>query len=263
MSSFFTQRCVRQIGATSPKEAGEEAKETLAEKKKQIQRWQDALRTTFPLAITRLEVKHAQVNYIDRTRQPPIEMTIREVDILAKDLQNRPTEDGQTMPASVDVTGRTTGDGELRISLKLDPVAYDPHFALTFELRNQQLPPINHLLLAYADADVSRGTVEVFSEINAEDGAYNGYLKPLFRDLNFQTASDKNKNVGEVLKEKLVETVASMLKNEAVDQVATKAPFAGNFADDELDVWETIVNLLRNAFVQAIRGGLEGEKPSR
>jgi hypothetical protein len=65
------------------------------------------------------------------------------------------------------------------------------------------------------------------------------------------------------VKETIVSAVTSVLENEDQNQVATKAPFAGNFANNDLDVWTTIVNLMRNAFIQAIRGGLEGQTPAR
>ena len=86
-------------------------------------------------------------------------------------------------------------------------------------------------------------------------------MKPLFTDLDFRTALDRHKSVGSELKEKVVGAVASILKNDETDQIATKAPFVGNFAENDLDIWETVSNLLRNAFVQVIRGGLEGQTP--
>ena len=146
--------------------------------------------------------------------------------------------------------------------MRLNPIARQPLFALNFEVRELQLPPLNSFLLAYANADVSKGTFELYSEINAKDGAYDGYVKPLLHDLDFKTASDEDKNFADRVKETVVSAVSSVFKNDEQDQVATKAPFAGNFADNDLDIWTTIVNLLRNAFVQAIRGGLEGETPT-
>src|SRR5690348_15904515 len=113
-------------------------------------------------------------------------------------------------------------------------MARQPRFAINFELREQELPPLNNFLNAYADADVSRGTFELYSEINAEKGSYKGYVKPLFHDLDFRNASDKDKSAGKLLKEKIVTAVTSLLKNDDTQQVATKAPFSGNFADNEV-----------------------------
>jgi hypothetical protein len=253
---------IKREAAPSIEEAAKKAEQKIEETKQEVQRWQTVLRETFPLTLERLEVKNSRFQFIDRSHQPHVDVGIRDLHIVATDLQNRPEGNGDEMPAEVNVTGVMTGNGHLKISLRLDPVAHHPHFALNFELREQQLPPLNSFLLAYADADVSRGTFELFSEITARDGAYDGYVKPLLLDLEFKTASDEDKSLGDKLKETVVGAVTSVLENEQQDQVATKAPFAGNFANNDLDVWTTIVNLLRNAFVQAIRGGLEEQAPS-
>lgn len=239
----------------------EEAKNKMKETKEKVQHWQQVLRETFPMELTHFEVKNGKVRYKDVTYQPNAEFAVEQLHIVGRDLQNRPKANGDPLPAKLDVTAVTTGNGKLRINLQLDPIAKQPLFALNFELLGQQLPPVNSFLTAYADADVSKGTFEVYSEVNAKGGAYDGYVKPMFHDLDFRTASDEDKSLGKKLKEKVVGAVTSMLKNDENQQVATKAPFAGNFADNDVDVWTTIANLLRNAFVQALRGGLEGQNP--
>jgi hypothetical protein len=239
-------------------EEKERAKQELEEKKAQIRRWQDVLRESLPVTVTRFEVKNARVRFVDITYQPNAEIGIENIHIVATDLQNRPKANGDPMPAKLNMTGVVTGGGKLKTSLQLDPMSRELRFALNFEVREQQLPAINSFLVAYTDADVSRGTFELFSEIDAENGAYNGYVKPMFHDLDFKTASDKDKNVAEKLKEKVVSAVTSLMENKEQDQVATKAPFSGNFADNDVDVWTAVVNLMRNAFVQALRGGFEG-----
>jgi len=240
-----------------PEDAVEKAKNEIEEAKERVQRWQEVLRESFPVTLARLEVKNARFQFVDLTYAPNVEVDIRDLSIVASDLQNRPKANGDPMPAKVSVTGLMTGNGKINMSLQLDPIARQPHFALNFELTGLQLPPLNSFLQAYVDADVSRGSFELFSEINAEGGAYDGYLKPMFHELDFRTASDRDKNFGEVLKEKVVSALASVLENKEKDQVATKAPFAGNFSDNDVDIWTTIANLLRNAFVQALRGGFE------
>ncbi|MEO6006330.1 MAG: DUF748 domain-containing protein [Opitutus sp.] len=254
---------VKRETADSAKDAAEKAKHKLEEQKEKVQHWQDVLRNTFPVTLSRMEVKNARFRFIDRSHQPNVDAGINDLHIVATDLQNRPKANGDPLPSRVDVTGVTTGDGQLKLQLRLDPIAKQPRFAMNFELRNQQLPPLNSLLLAYSDADVSKGTFELYSEINAQDGAYDGYIKPLLQDLDFRTPSDKDKSLGKKLKEKVIGAVTSMLKNDENEKVATKAPFAGNFADNEVDIWTTVANLLRNAFVQAIRGGLEGQTPQQ
>lgn len=254
---------IKKEADNTEKKPPEKVKAAVQEKKAQLRHWQDVLRESFPMDLSRVELRNARIHFVDRSRQPNVDVGVEKIFVVARDLQNRPDAGGDPMPAKVDVTGLMTGNGKLKISIQLDPLARQPRFAINFELREQALPPLNVFLNAYADADVSRGTFELYSEINAQNGSYNGYVKPLFHDLDFRNASDKNKSAGKLLKEKVVSAVISILKNDDTQQVATKAPFSGNFADNDVDIWTTIVNLLRNAFIQAIRGGFEGQTPHR
>jgi hypothetical protein len=254
----------------SPQESNEQksaekehATAGVQEKAQQVERWQDTFRNSFPMTLTKLEVKNSRIHFIDPTRQPVPEFTVEQIHVVAEDLQNRPKANGDPFPAHVRMTAVTSGNGQVESTAKVDPTSNKPRFALTFELRDMSLPPLNNFLLAYANADVSRGSFEVYSEINAESGHYEGYLKPLFHDLDFRTASDRNKSAGELLAKKAVAAVASVFKNKDEQQVAAKAPFEGNFADNKVDVWSTIATLFRNAFVQALRGGFEGQTPRR
>lgn len=240
------------------KEKKEEQKEKVEETKEKLNRWQDVLAESFPMEISSFEIRNGVVRFIDRTKQPQVDIALENLYVLATDLTNRPETKPGPMPARVEVQGTTTGNGKLHVTAQADPLSKQPRFALNFELREMELPAFNSFLLAYLDADVSRGTFELFVEVNAADGAYDGYLKPFFNDLDFKNPSDKDKNVAQRVKEKVVSAVSTVLKNDEEKKVATKAPFAGNFADNKVDVWTTIVNLLRNAFVQGLRGGFEG-----
>lgn len=252
---------VKRERIEDPTEAAEEAGREMQERKEEVARWQDTLRETFPLELTRFEVKNSQLRFVDRSHEPNVDVAVEQLHIVATDLQNRPKADGDALPARVQIEGVMTGGGRIRSTIRLDPIAEQPRFTANFELRELQLPEINPFLRAYADADVSRGSFEFFAEVEAEGGGYNGYVKPMFHELDFRTASDEDKNVAEKLKEKVVSAVTSLLENEDEEQVATRAPFSGNFADNDVDIWTTMVALFRNAFVQALRGGLEGQTP--
>lgn len=240
-----------------------EIKAEAREKKEAAKRWQAQLRSAMPLELTRFELHDGRIRVVDLSKDPRAELAIEQLQVVATGLQNRPKANGDPLPAKLEVQGAFAGGGQLRAAVQVDPLAEQPRFNGDFEIRELALPAMNGFLLAYANADVSRGTFEVYAEAQARDGRYEGYVKPLFHDLDFRTASDRDKNPAELLAKKVVTAVASVLENEEQDQVATKAPFAGNFADNEVDVWTTLATLFRNAFVQALRGGLEHEQPRR
>lgn len=247
----------------TPEDEAEDSGAELKETQREVQRWQDVFRDSFPMELSRLEVRNTRVRYIDRSAEPVAEVGVENLHIVAEDLQNRPKANGDPLPAKVRIEATTTGNGKFRSEIQVNPIAEQPTFAANFELREVQLPAANDFLAAQANADVSRGTFEMFTEIEAGGGAYHGYVKPMFHDLEFETVNDDEKSLVERAKETVVSAVASVLENDQQEQVAARAPFSGNFADNEVDVWSTIGTLFRNAFVQALRGGFEGSGGAR
>lgn len=225
-----------------------------------VREWSAVLREAFPVEITRFEVENARIRFKDTSVTPAAEMVIDQFKLVATDLSNRPK--GEDLPAHVTVQARLGGTGKLDVDVRADPSAPAPRFAVKMEVKDLQLVPIHDFLLHYALIDVSKGSFEVFSEINAAEGHYSGYVKPFFKDLEFKAVPDPDKNFAQRAATKIAAAVTDLLKNDQ-GNVATKAPFEGDFADNKVGIWETIQNLLRNAFVQSLREGLEGQTPTK
>ena len=49
-----------------------------------------------------------------------------------------------------------------------------------------------------------------------------------------------------------------LLANDKTQRVATVVPIEGSFKDPKVNAWATVGMALRNAFIQALFGGLEG-----
>jgi Domain of Unknown Function (DUF748) len=241
---------------TAQSNDGKDAKEKLKEVKEKIDPWRDALAKSFPMELTRLEVNDAKVHFIDRTHQPTPDLALEHLHLVATGLRNR--SQGEELPAKIHIQGVTTGHGQLAIAVEADPLAKAPRFTTTMEVKQLSLPEWNNFLAAYANADVSSGTFEFYLEANAQGGGYQGYIKPFLKDVNFKTTSDKDKNAAQRLAKTAANAVLKVLKNKDENKVATKAPFSGTFDQNGVDLWTTVQNLLRNAFVQALREGFEG-----
>ena len=116
------------------------------------------------------------------------------------------------------------------------------------------------LLRAYGKFDVAKGTFSVYSEVKVHDGRIDGYVKPLFQDIQvYDPQKDKNKPVLKKLYEKVVGGVAHVLENHQREQVATVADLSGPVSSPHTSTWDVIVNLVSNAFVKAILPGFERE----
>jgi hypothetical protein len=56
----------------------------------------------------------------------------------------------------------------------------------------------------------------------------------------------------------VVQLAAKVLENSEKEQVATRIPLRGRFDQPQPDLWAAIGGLLRNAFIQALKPGIEG-----
>ena len=222
-------------------------------------RWQDVVHDLFPLDITHLEFDDSRIHYVDTVSQPRVDLSVDHLQLSATGLQNRPDPTGGPLPARITLAGETIGRGHLSLFMALEPLAETPHFQLHASVENLSLPALNEFLIAYAGVDVSRGTFQLYTEVNGVNGQYEGYFKPLLTDLNFETKSDQHKNVLQRIWKDLVAGTTKALQDSHQKQVATLIPFSGQFSKGtSIQLWTTIGNLFRNGFIEAIRRGLEG-----
>ena len=222
------------------------------------QRWQSVIEDIFPIDIQHFEIAHGVIRYIDDTKQPRVDVFVKNMEAVATGLQNRPSETKQEFPAQIQVQGDTLGGGRVSLLVQAEPLADKPHFHLSLKLVGVNLEALNQSLQAIANVEVSRGTFELVVEMAGRDGAFQGYVKPFFNDLKFQANEAKKGSIGARLWEKLVSGLAWLVKNRPRDQVATRIPFQGEFGDSQIGMWATIRNLFRHGFVRAFNPVVEG-----
>jgi hypothetical protein len=100
----------------------------------------------------------------------------------------------------------------------------------------------------------------VYSEIRVKNGYINGYVKPIFKDINvYDPKQDKKKPLFKKLYEGIVEGLADIFENRKRDQVATVANISGPVSDPHSSVWRIIGKVIENAFIKAILPGFEEE----
>jgi hypothetical protein len=217
--------------------------------------WVAILEDLFPFKINRCEVRQGEVWYHDFHSKPEVHIWVTNLLLIATNLTNT-RELKEELPAALRLRGTTIGEGSLSVSLRLNPLAEKPTFDLAASVTNLDVTALNPFLRAYTKADAQRGRLHVFTEIAAADGRFEGYIKPLAEDLEVLSAEDRN--VLEVVWEAIVAVVVQGFKNHPRDQFGTKIPFSGSLDNPDVAVWETIVNVLRNAFVKALPANIEG-----
>jgi hypothetical protein len=79
----------------------------------------------------------------------------------------------------------------------------------------------------------------------------------------YDRRQDADKNVFRQTYEGLVGGVAGLLENVPRDEVATRTEISGPASNPRTSTWQTVINLVQNAFFKAILFGFEQEVEKR
>jgi uncharacterized protein YhdP len=221
--------------------------------------WQSLVEDLFPISLNRLTLNRGRIHYEDTASTPRVDVWIERLRIEVTGLRNRPSPAAGAFPATATVEGTTIGGGRLSLRATAEPLARQPHFRFQGQLEGVALPALNSFLLAYGRVDVSQGEFTAYSEVEAADGTYHGYVKPFLSNLNFTTESDGPKSLTRELWKGLVARLEKLLRDRAHGEVATVVPFSGTIGGKpKIELWTAFRNLLHDAFVADLPHGFEG-----
>jgi len=206
--------------------------------------------------IDRFHVVDGQVGFVNRAADHRFRVFVSGADL---DVTNLSTgfRDG---PAQAVLTGRFMGSGTAhgKAHFRADPRG--PDFDLLISVDGASLPSLNELLRSYGKLDVAAGTFSVYAEVRVRNGHIDGYVKPLFKDVQvYDPKQDKDKPVLRKVYEKVVSGLAHVLKNRPREEVATVADLSGNIDNPNTSILQIVGRLLENAFIKAILPGFDRE----
>jgi hypothetical protein len=148
--------------------------------------------------------------------------------------------------------------GSAAVAGSANPLAETPTFDVNLTVKNVQLPEVNPWLREYVSADAEAGNFELYTELAAADGKFEGYAKPILQNVDIYSSEEPEDNPFKRLWEGLVDFAAEILEDEGSEQVAARVPFSGTIDDPDASLLQTVVSVLRNAFVSAFARSLEG-----
>lgn len=206
------------------------------------------------LRVDQLDIVNSTFTFENRAKDPAYRVFLTEADMTLTNLSNQ----GAEGTAIAKVKGRFMGTGRTAANVAFRPEKRGPDFDLNLRIENAEMPAMNDLLRAYGDFDVVGGKFSLYSELSIRNGFANGYLKPLFKDVEvYDSDQDRDKPLSRKMYEALIGGLAKLLKNRQRGEVATKAVISGPTDSPEVSTWEVALRLIQNAFFKAILPGFE------
>ncbi|MET0500293.1 MAG: DUF748 domain-containing protein [Candidatus Binatia bacterium] len=210
----------------------------------------------FELKIDQLSVRSGQIGYVNRAAQPAYRVFFTNTSLEVTNFSNH-LKDGV---ARGQATGQFMGSGSTRLDIAFRPENKGPDFNLNLAIEDTDMRRMNDLFRAYGKFDVAGGVFSFYSELKVRQGRIEGYVKPLFHDVDvYDERQDREKNVFQKMYEGLVGGISSLLANRPREEVATQTSISGDIESPRTSTWETVLRLIQNAFFRAILPGFEKE----
>jgi hypothetical protein len=225
------------------------------EAKRDTSDFRTLIRKMMPLSINHFEVRNGQMRYIDKFSKPAVDVAITNLEVRADNLTNV-NDSNKVLPAALAAKG-TAYDGTLDVKVKFNALEKQPTFDLNAQVDGVNMVKLNDFFKAYGKFDVNKGNFGLYTEFAARDGKFNGYVKPLIKDLDVVTFGKEEGNLVQILWESVVGSVAEVFENQRKEQLGTKLPLHGTFKDAQSSLWTAISYVLRNAFVMALQPSVD------
>ena len=196
----------------------------------------------------------AELGMVNRAANPEYRLFVTKTHLDISNLSNQ----AEAGVAAARARGLFMGSGNLDASARFRPRGKSANFDLRLVIEETEMKAMNGLFLATGNFDVNAGRFSLFTEISVRDGVVDGYVKPLFRDVDvYDVKQDKKKNVLRQIYEGIVGGLSWLLENKPRDQVATTTRISGRLSNPETSTLDLTLGLIENAFFEAILPGLE------
>ena len=204
--------------------------------------------------LDRVRIFGAEMGLINKASDPAYHLFVKDMRLEIDNLSNQ----GKDGVASARMSGLFMGSGKARATAHFRPRGKSANFDLNVAIEETDMKTMNKLFLATGNFDVKAGHFSLFSEIAVREGVVDGYVKPLFREVDiYDRKQDRKKGILRQMYEGILGGLSWLLENRPREEVATTTRISGRLSNPDTSNLEVVVGLIQNAFFQAILPGLE------
>jgi hypothetical protein len=211
------------------------------------------LRKITPLEVDRVEVLRGEVVFRDLSQPAHPELWLHDLDLVAENLGTRPGL-AEGRPAKVSGHGRLGRTGEVSLFVSADPFAHPLAFAGRIEERGLRAAELTAFVAPKVALQTPEGTIDLFVEFVSRDGQITGGVKPVLKNLEVRpTESGLLDRLKAWAADKSLELASDRVPGRHA--VSTVVPIKGRLASPDVQLWPTILGVIRNAFVEGLAAG--------
>lgn len=214
--------------------------------------WTEPIKELMPLTINKFAIARGKLSYLDPIQDPQVDIFVNDLEIVATNLSNA-TDEEHPLPSKIVATGSSIGGGKMFMTTRINILKQIPDLDYEFKFEGVDISALNSFSSAYAALDFEGGNLDLYSEMAIKDGNIDGYFKPVLNNIDLINFSEDIKNPLTLIWEGLASLFLELFENQSTDQFATKVPLTGNLNTPQTEIWSTLLNIIRNAFIEAFK----------
>jgi len=213
------------------------------------------------MRVDRVEVFDGEVLLRDLTQPRRPELWLHRLALTAENLATRRSlEHGR--PATVEAAGELGKSGRVSLFVSADPLARPLRFAGRASLTAFDVAELYDLVEPAPKMKTPEGTLDVFAEFKSENGRITGGVKPVLKNVKVEAAEG---GLGTRLKAWAADEALHLFSDRVPGRnaVATVIPIEGKLTAPDVELWPTVLEVVRNAFVEGLASGYASVPPEK
>lgn len=220
--------------------------------------WTQLVKDLLPIKINRFAVKDSQVELVNLFSATNTDISLADLELEITNIQNTVSSSDPALPSKVEAYANMPGyGGKLSLDAKAMLLQQVPDFDYNIKFEKAKLTKFNDLAEHFTGMTFEQGDISVYSEMAMKEGKFEGYVKPLIQDMLIFSWKEDNRKVGQWFKEFFSEGIKEIFENHKKQQLATKIPLSGDLGEVNTSIWTTIINALKNAYIEAFQYQLD------
>jgi hypothetical protein len=219
----------------------------------------EQLQKVTALKVDRIEIRGGELLFREGPGANQPQLWLHHLELVAQNLTTRPKL-ANGRPATVTAHGVIGRSGDLDLFVSADPFASPLSFAGQLSEKGLRASELYEFIEPKTHLQAGKGTIDVFAEFVSQEGMLTGGVKPVLKNIEIRpTDAGVWDRMKAWLADKAVRTASDRVPDR--NAVATTVPIKGKLTDPDIQLWPTILGVVRNAFVQGLASGFANVPP--
>lgn len=216
--------------------------------------WQDKIKHLPRFRVPSAVLSNGEIHFLAAPGDPGMPVGIERLNLRVENITNS-TDSVPTLMAKLAANARVLTTGRLLLTGQAYPLANVPTFNADLSSSDIDLSELRVLIRNLAGIDVRHGILGLYLEAAAKDGQIRGYAKPVFDHLELEPP--RQSGFVARIKGWAAKALVALGRNKRKDRIATRLDFEGPIDDPDVDIIDSIIRFIRNAFSTAERASVE------